>query len=80
MSRRPRHRHASFEHSDTSAKLIGYFKLSSVQHYVVIDPQTRAVTHHRRAGGAVASAGPLSSGTLQFDPPGLNVEVADLLG
>jgi Uma2 family endonuclease len=33
-------------HSDTSAKLIGYFKLPSVQHYLVIDPDARTVTHH----------------------------------
>ena len=29
-------------HTDTSAKLIGYFKLPSVQHYLIIDPDACA--------------------------------------
>jgi Uma2 family endonuclease len=70
----------SSEHSDTSAKLIGYFKLPSVRHYLVIDPQTRAITHHARADDGALSARTLSSGTLQLDPPGLEVDAADLLG
>src|SRR6185295_188256 len=70
----------SSAHSDTSAKLIGYFKLPSVRHYLVIDPDARTVTHHfRGADGAVASA-TLASGALQLDPPGLTVNLADLFG
>lgn len=70
----------SSAHSDTSAKLIGYFKLPSVKHYLVIDPDARTVTHHfRGADGNVASA-TLASGALQLDPPGLSVNVTDLFG
>lgn len=63
-------------HHDTSAKLIGYFKLPSVAHYLVIDPDARTVTHHYRDG--VPNI--LSSGALRLDPPGLAVTVEDLLG
>ncbi|HEX3502768.1 MAG TPA: Uma2 family endonuclease [Xanthobacteraceae bacterium] len=63
-------------HSDTSAKLIGYFKLPSVAHYLVLDPDARTGTHHVRDG--VPSL--LSDGTLRLDPPGLSVTVEDLLG
>jgi Uma2 family endonuclease len=38
----------SSRHMDTSAKLIGYFRISSMQHYLVIDPDARTVTHHWR--------------------------------
>ena len=70
----------SSAHSDTSAKLIGYFKLPSVQHYLVIDPDARGVTHHsREADGKVASA-TFSSGALQLAPPGLTVRLTDLFG
>jgi Uma2 family endonuclease len=67
-------------HTDTSAKLIGYFKLPSLQHYLVIDPDSRAVTHHRRtpAGGTTASTA--TDGTLHLDPPGIELKVADLFG
>jgi Uma2 family endonuclease len=63
-------------HHDTSAKLIGYFKLPSVQHYLVIDPERRTVTHHTR-GEMIAI---LTEGALKLDPPGLALMVADLLG
>jgi Uma2 family endonuclease len=63
-------------HSDTSAKLIGYFKLPSVAHYLIVDPDARTVTHHSR--NRIPNV--LSSGPLRLDPPGLDLTVEDLLG
>ena len=63
-------------HHDTSAKLIGYFKLPSVAHYLVIDPDARTVAHHSRAG----TPNLMTSGPLRLDPPGLDLKVEDLLG
>ncbi len=63
-------------HSDTSAKLIGYFKLPSVAHYLVIDPDARIVTHHTRSSAPT----PLASGPLRLDPPGLDLTIEELLG
>jgi Uma2 family endonuclease len=63
-------------HTDTSAKLIGYFKLPSVIHYLVLDPDARSVTHHAR--DRVPEI--LTTGPLRLDPPGLDVTVEDLLG
>ncbi|NVO16832.1 MAG: Uma2 family endonuclease [Rhodoplanes sp.] len=65
---------------DTGAKLIGYFKLASVRHYLVIDPDGRIVTHHARAADSIIVASTLTAGALRLDPPGLVVEVADLFG
>jgi Uma2 family endonuclease len=67
-------------HSDTSAKLIGYFKLASMRHYLIIDPDARTVTHHRRGDDGGISAQTLAAGTLRLDPPGLTLEVAALFG
>jgi Uma2 family endonuclease len=67
-------------HMDTSAKLIGYFKLPSVQHYLVLDPETRKVTHHRRAADGAISSEKVSSGMIDFDALGISVEVAALTG
>jgi len=64
-------------HTDTSAKLLGYFKLPSVRHYLVIDPDTRVVTHHRRAPEGVAVQN-VTDGTLRLDPPGADLDVGDL--
>ena len=65
-------------HMDTSAKLIGYFKLPSVKHYLVIDPESRAVTHHMRDAQDQMSSMTLSAGSLRLDPPGITIAVADL--
>jgi Uma2 family endonuclease len=64
-------------HTDTSAKLIGYFKLPSVQHYLIVDPDTCAVEHHSRAAGGIVSGHTVTSGTIQLDPPGLSVAVSE---
>jgi len=63
-------------HSDTSAKLIGYFKLPSVAHYLVIDPDARTVTHHARD----RTPNLVTSGSLRLDPPGLDLSVEDIVG
>ena len=63
-------------HSDTSAKLIGYFKLPSVAHYLIFDPDGRTLTHHTREG----TANVLEGGPLRLEPPGLDLTVDDLFG
>ena len=64
-------------HTDTSAKLIGYFKLPSVQHYLIIDPDAFAVAHHSRAADGTVSGHTVTSGTIRLDPPGLSVDVSE---
>jgi Uma2 family endonuclease len=60
---------------DAGSKLVDYFSLPSVRHYLVVDPDRKAVIHHRRGDdGAIATA-ILREGTLTLDPPGLAVAV-----
>ena len=63
-------------HTVTSAKLIGYFKLTSVMNYLVLDPEARSLTHHERD----RLPNVLTSGRLLLDPPGLDLRVEELLG
>jgi Uma2 family endonuclease len=65
---------------DTSAKLIGYFKLPSVCHYLFVDPDARQVIHHKRTADGTVAADTLTSGIIRLEPPGLTVEAADLFG
>ena len=53
-------------HTDTSAKLIGYFKLPSVAHYLVINPDLMNVTHHVR-GRVPDVVGERSRGSTRRD-------------
>jgi len=63
---------------DTGAKLVGYFRLPSVRHYLVLDTEARVVIHHRRddAGGIATTL--LHDGSLNLDPPGLVVGIRDM--
>ena len=60
----------STRHIDASAKLAGYFRLPSVQHYLIIDPGARLIIHHARNGEAIATR-ILRDGSLRLDPPGI---------
>lgn len=61
---------------DTSRKLLGYFRLASVRHYLILDAEKRVVIHHARgaAGGIATSI--LGHGPLTLDPPGLTLDIA----
>ena len=63
--------------TDTGRKLAGYFRLESVMHYLVVDPDTRVVVHHRRAGERIDTV-ICGEGSLKLDSPGLEVAIADL--
>jgi Uma2 family endonuclease len=65
-------------HSDTSAKLIGYFKIASIRHYLVIDPDARSIVHHMRLDDGTLSANTLRAGNLRLDPPGIVIKLADV--
>jgi len=65
-------------HTDTSAKLIGYFKLPSVHHYLIVDPDACTVEHHARAADGTVSANRVTSGPIRLDPPELSINVAEI--
>lgn len=63
---------------DTHAKLDGYFRVASVQHYIVVIPQGRRVVHYRRRPGDEPDATVLHDGMLSLDPRGLAAPVESL--
>jgi Uma2 family endonuclease len=64
---------------DRTDKLAGYFKVPSIQHYLVIDPEEREIIWHRRAAaGALAPPRTLREGSLTLDPPGIELAVGDV--
>ena len=62
---------------DTGVKLVGYFRLPSARHYLIVDIGARAVTHHRRDAAGEIATRVLRTGPLALDPPGIAVEVED---
>jgi Uma2 family endonuclease len=57
---------------DTGRKLVEYFGLDSVCHYLIVDPELGAVVHHARVGDGVSTS-IHRSGSIRLDPPGLDL-------
>jgi Uma2 family endonuclease len=62
---------------DASAKLAGYFRIASVRHYLIVDPDERLVIHDARAEKDVIATRVVGEGALRLDPPGIEVSIGD---
>lgn len=65
---------------DVSVKLVGYFRLASVVHYLIIDPTQPVIIHHARATGETILTRVVTGGDIVLDPPGLTLAFADIYG
>lgn len=71
----------SSQHIDASFKLAGYFRLQSVQHYLIVDPEKPMIIHHsRQSGGDSILTRIVRTGVINLDPPGLELAVDDVYG
>jgi Uma2 family endonuclease len=64
---------------DMGAKLQGYFALPSLQHYLVVDPDRPLLIQHKRGVGAALETLITAGPRLQLDPPGLDVDLTEIL-
>jgi Uma2 family endonuclease len=68
----------STRHLDAQMKLAGYFRLPSVAHYLVIDPDKPLVMHHARKDDGSILTRIVTEGVIALEPPGIELSVADL--
>jgi Uma2 family endonuclease len=68
------------EKRDMRDKLDGYFRVPSIEHYLILDPEERLVIHHTRGQGDVRGTRIVHEGELRLDPPGIIVDVAEFFG
>jgi len=66
---------AAIEHG---RKLSGYFSLDGVERYLILDPERRAVIHHKRGQGDTIETRVLSDGVAPLEPPGFEAAVSAL--
>jgi Uma2 family endonuclease len=65
---------------DVSLKLVGYFRLPSVAHYLIVDPAQPSILHHaRRTGGDILTR-IITDGSIALDPPGIAIALSDIYG
>ena len=62
---------------DTTTKLIDYFKVASVSHYLILVPERRTVIHHSRDAVTIRTE-TVIGGTLRLDPPAIVIAVDNL--
>ena len=71
----------SSSRNDTGAKVGEYFGIATLLHYLIIDPVHRSVISHSRLEGSQKLETEIHrTGFIELNPPGLTVDVADLLG
>jgi Uma2 family endonuclease len=63
---------------DLRDKLVGYFIVPSIVHYLIVDPDKQMVIHHRRAETAIETR-VVANGAIKLEPPGLEVEFSTLM-
>jgi Uma2 family endonuclease len=62
---------------DAGSKLAGYFRVASVQHYLLVRPTRREVVHHRRNGDAILTR-IVREGVIELDPPGISLALDEI--
>ena len=70
----------SSERVDTETKLVDYFSVASICHYLIILPEQRVVVHHQRSDGGKIDTRIVRDGDVALTPPGMAVSIAALLG
>jgi Uma2 family endonuclease len=69
----------SSERDDSGAKLVEYFSVPSIRHYLIVRPDKDVVIHYRRAENGKIETAIVGDGAITLAPPGIEVSVADLL-
>ncbi|HEY6433448.1 MAG TPA: Uma2 family endonuclease [Acetobacteraceae bacterium] len=64
---------------DAGGKLADYFRLASVQHYLLVRPLRREIIHHRRAGDRIETM-VVGDGYVELDPPGIRLSLDEVYG
>jgi len=68
-------------HTDNVDKLVEYFSVSTIRHYLIIDPELEVVIHHaRNASDPTIITKILRDGDVELAPPGISFGVRALFG
>ncbi len=62
---------------DSSDKLADYFRVPSIQHYLILRARRLEIIHHSRVGNEVVSR-VVNVGAILLDPPGISIDVGEV--
>lgn len=63
--------------TDCGGKLADYFRVPSIEHYLIVCWHRKEIVHHRRAGDRIETP-IVTSGPIALDPPGIAITVEDV--
>jgi Uma2 family endonuclease len=64
---------------DSSDKLADYFRVPSIQHYLIVRAKRQEIIHHSRSGSDTV-ARVVNIGKIALHPPGIEIDVAEVYG
>jgi Uma2 family endonuclease len=67
-------------HIDASLKLPGYFRVPSIAHYLIIDPDQPLFIHHARGNSDKILTSIVREGAITLAPPGFDLALGDVYG
>jgi hypothetical protein len=56
-----------------------YFRVPSIQHYLIVRAKRREIIHHKRSGSDIVSRA-INIGAIRLDPPGVSFDVSEVYG
>ena len=62
---------------DSSDKLADYFRVPSIQHYLVLRTRRPEIIHYSRAGDEIVSR-VVTAGAIVLDPPGISIDAGEI--
>lgn len=66
--------------NDALGKLVKYFKLPSIEHYLIVYPNEPLIIHHQRSEGGKVLTSIHRDGALGLEPPGIELPLAEIFG
>ncbi len=68
------------KHTDTGAKLAGYFRVPTIQHYLILNAEKPELIHHKRNADGTMHTQIITNGNIGLDPPGLILQIERIYG
>jgi Uma2 family endonuclease len=63
--------------TDTGVKLVDYFRIPTLQHYLIVRAKPLAMIHHFRAEDGEIGTRIVRDGKLRLDPPGIDLDISE---
>jgi Uma2 family endonuclease len=65
---------------DVGTKLADYFRVASIQHYLILNADRPQIVHHQRWHDGKIMTRIVSEGVVVLDPPGITISVGEIYG